>query len=225
MNPVRRQVLEKVAQRILLLRLEHPVRVGIDGITASGKSTFARELSEILKAADRTVIHTTLDGFHNPRSRRYALGRDSAEGYYYDAYNYGEIIENLLLPLGSNGSLRFRTKIFDLEADRPIQIEAASAHRDDILIVDGSFALRPELRDHWDFRIFLSVPFDLAVDRAGERDAKLFGSSEEARRVTKSRYHGAHRIHVESCKPQEAATVVIQNEDPHNPKILIGCTD
>lgn len=221
MTEARLHVLEQVAQRILSFRLSRPLRVGIDGVTASGKSTFGRELSEILTKANRPVVHTTLDGFHNQKSRRHARGRSSAEGYYYDAYNYDGIVENLLQPLGPSGNFRYRTQIFDLEADQPIDGKPIMAPSDAILVVDGSFALRKELRDHWDLRIFLSVAFDVAENRAADRDAKIFGSSNEARRVTKERYHGAHRIHEVRCRPQESAHLIIQNDDPLNPKILI----
>lgn len=215
------EVLDQVAKKILSLQLDHPVRVGIDGITASGKSTFARELSEILKASKRPVIHTTLDGFHNPRSCRYARGRESAEGYYYDAYNYDGVVENLLLPLGPKGDRQYRTKIFDLITDQAMQPEANTAPAEAILIVDGSFALRPELREHWDFKIFVNVAYDIAENRAGDRDAKCFGSTDEARRITKKRSHAAHKIHASSCLPQEIANLVIQNDDPARPTVLI----
>lgn len=217
----RQQILQKVADRVLSLQLGHPIRVGIDGVTASGKSTFARELSGLLKDRKCHVIHTTLDGFHNPRARRYERGRGSAEGYYYDAYNYDGVVENLLKPLGPNGNHQYRTQIFDLEADRPIQVEAISAPVESVLVVDGSFALRPELRAYWDVGIFLSVAFDVAENRAAQRDAKSFGTADEARRVTKVRYHGAHRIHAESCRPQEAAHFIILNDDPLHPQIII----
>lgn len=216
----RKLVLKQVAERVLSLQMEHPIRIGIDGVTASGKSTFAKELSAILKEANRSVIHTTLDGFHNPKIRRYARGRGSAEGYYYDAYNYDGVVENLLRPLGPGGKLKYRTQIFDLHSDHPVNTELVDAENNSILIVDGSFALRHELRDHWDVRIFLSVDFTIAEDRAAQRDAIAFGSADEARRVTKDRYHGAHKIHAVYCRPLEVADLVIQNDDPLNPKIL-----
>ncbi len=217
----RREILKKTADRILALELGRPVRVGIDGVTASGKSTFATDLCAILKGSYRPVILTSLDGFHNPRSQRYTRGRESAEGYYYDAYDYAAIVANLLQPLGPQGNKRYCTQTFDLQRDQPIHLEFTCAEDKSILIVDGSFALRPELRGHWDFSIFLEVSLDIAVERAVQRDAMTFGSADEARRVTKGRYHGAHSIHANACRPKEAANLVIQNDDPTNPKILI----
>lgn len=141
----RTEVLNKITHYIFSLQLNDPVRVGVDGITASGKSTFVRELSDLLSLSHRKVITTTLDGFHNPRIKRYERGRESAEGYYYDAFNYNEIIKQLLIPLGKAGSLLFKTQVFDLKTDKPIESKPMIATENSILVVDGSFALRREL--------------------------------------------------------------------------------
>jgi uridine kinase len=219
-SQTRNQVVEAIARHILSLNLRHPIRVGIDGITASGKSTFARELAQILKESGRTVVTATLDGFHHPRARRYEKGRESPEGYYFDAYNYPAIIEHLLLPLGPVGSLKFKTQVFDHLKDQPVESEATSISRDAILVVDGSFSLRNELRPHWDVSIYLKVAFEIAEQRASERDAADFGSSEHARRVTRNRYHGAHRLHNQIASPAEHAQFVVCNDDPSNMSLI-----
>lgn len=210
----RQRVLKEISDYILKLELKHAVRVGIDGITASGKSTFSRELADILRLSNREIISTTLDGFHNPRSRRHERGRESAEGYYYDAYDYSSIVEQLLSPLGPTGSLQYRTQVFDLVKDVADRSEAKSATLNSILVVDGSFALRRELCDYWDVRIYLDVDFTIAEKRASIRDAAVFGSSDKARNVTRIRYHGAHKIHMAEAQPKESAHFVVLNSEP-----------
>jgi len=195
------------------------MRIGIDGITASGKSTFAKELYERLSLSGRRCNLTTLDGFHNPKSVRYQKGRESAQGYYLDAYNYEQVLKNLLLPLGPQGNLQYRTKTHDLKTDEAIEMPFISANLDEILIVDGSFALRKELKEHWDFKIYIKVEFEIAQSRAAVRDADYFGSSEKALEVTRIRYHGAHLIHNELATPWLFADVVINNDRPENPVI------
>src|SRR5215211_9209362 len=81
----------------------HPVRVAVDGRTASGKTTLADELARELRSLGREVIRTSVDGFHRPKSERYARGRHSAEGYYHDARDLGAIRRMLLDPLGPTG--------------------------------------------------------------------------------------------------------------------------
>lgn len=45
----RKQRINEIANHILKLNLTHPTRVGVSGITASGKTTFANELAEEIK--------------------------------------------------------------------------------------------------------------------------------------------------------------------------------
>jgi uridine kinase len=58
----------------------------------------ASEIVEKLNESDRPVISTSVDHFHNPEKVRYAKGRDSAEGYYLDSFNYQAIKEMILDP-------------------------------------------------------------------------------------------------------------------------------
>ena len=217
----RKKLIESIVQKIKSLSLDHPIRVGIDGVTASGKSTFAKELRDALLEQGRRCVLTTLDGFHNPKAIRYQKGRESAEGYYLDAYNYNQVIQNLLLPLGPNGNLKYRIKVHDLKTDKLVDLLYSSADSSEILVVDGSFALRKELRDHWDFKIYIKVDFEVALLRAAIRDAIFFGSAERALEMTRKRYHGAHLLHNEAAAPCSIADVIINNNNPQRPTLVI----
>ena len=61
----REQTLKKVALAISKITLPHTVRVGIDGMSASGKTFLADELANILREEGKRVIRVGLDGFHN----------------------------------------------------------------------------------------------------------------------------------------------------------------
>src|SRR5204862_4399367 len=99
----RARVLDELATSIANVRLAHPVRVAIDGRGGSGKTTLAAELATLLVARGRPVIRTSIDGFHRPKAERYARGRTSPEGYYYDARDLTAMMTLLLAPLGPNG--------------------------------------------------------------------------------------------------------------------------
>ena len=77
----RQRTIDMIADRIARKQASHPLRVAIDGRTASGKTTLANEIATALRARGRTVIRTSVDGFHRPRAERYRQGRFSAEGY------------------------------------------------------------------------------------------------------------------------------------------------
>ncbi len=68
----RKQRIKEIANHIVKLNLTYPTRVGVSGITASGKTTFANELAEEIKKRGLPVTRASIDDFHNPRVIRYA---------------------------------------------------------------------------------------------------------------------------------------------------------
>ena len=155
----RRELLELLGERLLELERPHPVRVAVDGPDGAGKTMLADELAELL-AGRRTVIRAGIDGFHNPRELRYRRGPDSPEGYFLDSFDYEALRTILLAPLGPGGSLRFRRKIFDYRIDEEVEAPEEESAPDAIVLFDGVFLLRPELRPFWDFSIFVQADFD-----------------------------------------------------------------
>lgn len=163
---VRDDVLDEIAGR-LAMRVSEPVlRVGIDGIDAAGKTTFADELAIRLRALGRPVIRSGIDHFHNPREIRYAKGSDSPAGFYQDSHNLDCLAEMLLRPLGRGGSGRYRTALFDHRRNAAVEAPEMRAEPDAILLFDGIFVLRPQLRAYWDYTIFVKVGFDVALARS-----------------------------------------------------------
>lgn len=177
------------------------MRVAIDGRTACGKTTLADELSEILVADGREVIRTSIDGFHKPKAERYARGRHSPEGYYYDARDLLAINALLLEPLGPGGNREYRTASFDLLNDEPIEAEAKMASPDAILIVDGTFLQRPELSGNWDLVIFVDATEAVSEQRGVGRDARLLGGRDAARQLYATRYQPAYSLYERICAP------------------------
>ena len=165
------------------------------------------------------MIRTSIDGFHRPKSERYARGRSSPEGYYYDARDLDAVVTLLLAPLGPGGDRRYRTASFDLDNDRPLQQEPRLADADAILVVDGTFLQRPELRGHWDAVIFVEVAQDIAARRGIARDGEMLGGRDDARRLYAERYSPAFALYQRLCPPQSIADAVLNNDDPADPRL------
>src|SRR6266498_4729105 len=104
----RSALLNALAARIVATHRHHPRRVAIDGVDAAGKTTLADELAEVIQTRGRRVISASIDGFLHPRAVRYRLGEASANGYYFDSFNYEAVKVDLLDPLGPGGSSKFR---------------------------------------------------------------------------------------------------------------------
>lgn len=208
----REQVLGRIADH--LVGQGRPLRVAVDGITASGKTTLARELTALVAARGRSAAHLSMDGFHHPRAIRHRLGRSSAEGYYLDAYDFAAFSRLVLEPLGPGGDRRYRERIIDLRSDTPIDEPPVPAPDDLVLVVDGSF-LQRELE--WDEVVFVDTPFAVARERGSRRDAELLGGLEKAQQAFDQRYHAASRRYLEEVGPAERASIVVGNEDVERP--------
>ncbi len=217
----RQTLLEMLAEEILCLDLDHPVRVAVDGIDAAGKTRLADELVACIRHNQCPVIRASLDGFHRPRSERYRRGSNSPEGYYLDSFDYPALRANLLLPLGLGGDLRYRQAAFDYRVDAPLDTPWQIAPARAALVIDGIFLLRPEVNDCWDYRIFLDIRFDTTLSRALVRDLELFGSEDVIRQRYQERYLPAQHMYLESVQPRRLADVVIDHNDPQAPRLLV----
>jgi uridine kinase len=216
----RDELLTELASRISNVSRTHPVRVGIDGVDASGKTTLANELLPLLEASGRNVVRASIDRFHNPAAIRKHRGAESPIGYFHDSFNYDALVESLLQPLGPSGKRQFRRAIFDFRSDAPIDAPLEDAPPDAVLLFDGVFLLRPELRGYWDFSLFVRASFEITVKRAEERDLYLFGTAADVRLRYERRYVPGQRLYLSEAQPERWASVVIDNDDPANPSIV-----
>lgn len=197
------------------------LRIAIDGPDASGKTTLAGELGAAVAARGRPVAHVSADGFHRPGAERRRRGDLSPEGYYLDAFDLAALRGELLDPLGPGGDGRFRRTVFDLRADRslPADVDEETAAAGLVLLVDGVFLLRPELRDAWDLAIVLDVRPEESLRRAVVRDAAIFGSEAEVRRRYLARYLPAQERYRREARVHERADVLLGNDDPARPVV------
>jgi len=213
------ELIKYLAEVILNTKRHHPVRVGIDGVDASGKTTLANLLADYLKSQNVDIIRASIDGFHNPKTIRYQKGRNSPEGYYKDSFNNQAIVDNLLAPLGNNGNLEYKKAIFDFKTDSEVVSPVETAKKDSILIMDGVFLVRPELVDYWDLKIFIEADFKITVSRASKRDGYYLGSEQEILDKYNQRYVPGQQLYFKEAKPQEKADIIIENSDFENPVI------
>jgi len=217
-NPRRAEVIEQVVEQLLADHVgDRPRRIGVDGITAAGKTTWARELTDAVRARGRSALHLSTDDFHHPRARRHRQGRTAAAGYYADAYDFAALAEYVLRPLGPGGDRLIRIRIHDLESDQRIDAEPVSVPADAVVLVDGTFLQRAELHGLWDEVIYIETDLATARARAAERDSALFGGAAAAEQMYRMRYHAACELYARDADPVRRAGIVIDNNDLDHP--------
>jgi uridine kinase len=214
-------VLERLATHLAAQRPGHPLRVGIDGPSGVGKTTFAGELADAVRATGRPVLRIDSDGFHHVRAIRYRQGRASARGYYEDAYDFDSLRALVLVPLGPGGSRRVATKVHDLATDA-VELRWTDVAPDAVVIFDATFLQRGELRDLWDEVVYLAAAERIAEQRGVERDAAALGGADTALAAYESRYTAAYRIYLTEERPADRASIVIDHTDPAAPGLLRG---
>jgi uridine kinase len=221
MSTTRQQVLNGLADRILALRLDHPTRVGLDGHSASGKTTLADELADTLRhRTGRPVLRVTLDQFkrHVDLRTRYPAG--SPENYYFEMFDVNAIRDELLVPLGPDGNRRYRSQIMDFSGRTPIDSGIHVSPDDAILVADSGFLQKPALAPHWDLRVYLYIDVADVLHRGTIRDQVFMDSAEAAAERYRTYYIPGEQLYLAEVRPAERADIVIDNRDFDAPRIM-----
>ncbi len=210
----RDQLLDELVVRIASIQAQSTVLVGVDGEGGTGKSTLADELAQWLRKAGRTVVRSTTDSFHNPSAVRAKRGRWSPEGYFLDSHNLGAL-KTLLLDPFSQGK-PFKVACFDAPSDQPVEAPTESAPAGAILVFDGLFLHRPELRPYWAYSVFLRSTSRLQKRRA----AWAATAPPETVDAFKRRYGEGWQLYIKKCDPIACANCLIDNDDFSAPYLV-----
>lgn len=181
-----------------------PALVAIDGVGASGKTTLADELGVAVRTRPVAVLHA--DDFFNPPEIRHARGRHSPEGFWLDTYDYSRMISEALGPLRSRvpgAAQQVAPNLLEWIAPSALNRDAHDA----LVLVEGAFLHRHELRSYWDFSIFVDVPMVEARRRMELRAGVVLDDGLLAR------YFGAQQIYFRAARPWLRATVVLDNSE------------
>jgi uridine kinase len=196
-------------------RRHQRVVVAVDGPDCAGKTTLADRLAGRLSIP---TVRTSIDGFHQARALRYQRGELSAPGYYLDSFDYPSLLDECLLPFLRGGS-RMRTAAYDHRGDSALEVNEVAVPAAAVLVIDGVFLLRPELRDLWTLSVYLRVSPGETLRRAQRRDLELFGSADEVRRRYLGRYLPGQSLYRQQADPEGVADILVDNERPQEPVI------
>jgi uridine kinase len=197
------------------------LRVAVDGLTASGKTSFGHELAAELRERKRPVMRASLDDFKHPwrHAREHGYDRVSGEGYYRNPWDFTSARDLLLQPAGPAGSGVVALCVHDPLTGEDHRGTTVTTPPATILVVDGLFAFRPEYNDCWEYRIWLEVDPAAALSRGIARDTAVEGAAEAAQ-VHRDRYHAAVCIYQAEVGPEVMADLVIDNNDFARPRVM-----
>ncbi|MEZ3159868.1 uridine kinase [Microbacterium sp. BWT-B31] len=191
------------------------VIVAVDGLDGAGKTTFAEGLAQVFADDGTAAFHASIDDFHRPRAERYARGRTSPEGFYRDSFDYATFRRVLIDPFRAQtgASTGFQLSAFDVQRDAPAPSEWVTAPRDAVLVVDGVFLHRPELRGLWNWSLWLDVPWDVAYARMAAR-----GCDPDPHAPSNARYYEGQQLYLRDADPRVEASAIVDNTDLEHPR-------
>ena len=85
-----------------------------------------------------------------------------------------------------------------------------------VLIFDGIFLHRPQLRGFWDMSVYVHVPFAVSVPRGAARG---YGHP-DPQHPSNRRYVEGQQRYLAQCDPAAVADVVLDNTDLGRPVLL-----
>jgi uridine kinase len=205
----RTAVIGQVAARVARLSPGR-LRVGVDGRTAAGKTSFGHELAAALRGLGRPTMRASMDDFKHPWRHARELGYDrvTGEGYYRNACDFASARNLLLSPAGPGGTGEVVLCAHDPLTGEDHRDTKVSAPAGAVLIIDSAFAFRPEYNDGWEYRVWLDADAEMTLRRGIARDSAMEGTA-EATRLHRDRYH-----------PAETIYLIIDNRDFTRPRIL-----
>jgi uridine kinase len=153
---------------------------------------------------------------------RTAAGQLSPEGYYHDSFDYPSLRGSLLTPLKSAPlPLRLPAAKFDWKSNGAIEDAFVDVFAGTIVLFEGGFLLRPELRDFWDYRIFVQIRAETSLARGLQRDSYRLGGEAATRERYLKRYLPGQKLYLSSVNPDRLADLVIENDDVEAPVLRV----
>jgi uridine kinase len=174
-----------------------PFLVGIDGLGGAGKSSLTYALRQHLERNRFIVATVCNDDFYLPSAeRRRSSSQFTSVGVDFD---WRRFRDQVLLPLRANRPADYMR--YDWSSDR--LAEHHQVQPKGIVLIEGVYCTRAELREFFDFRIWVDCPSGIRLSRGLARDG------EGSRRRWLEEWMPQEDRYVEEHKPQACAHIVV----------------
>ena len=214
--PLRQLVLVDLLGLLLAVRPGERAVVALDGPDGVGKSHLARELAALAPhVAGRELHVVSVDGFHHPAAHRHARG-STGTTCYEDSYDYDALRRAVLWPFRAGQDVV--PAVFDVTRDVPVFPEPVPLAADAVLLVEGVFLRRPELRGEWDATGLVTAPPSVTVPRGNARFPRLAGADDPADE-SNARYVEAQEIYRLQSRTW-APDWILDNTDLQRPELV-----
>jgi uridine kinase len=169
---------EKISKKIsssieTWLRARDRIIVGIDGYSASRKTTIA----DYVAKHNRNLVVVHLDDFLKSSAARVKMmksAKDRSKVFELKWYRYS-VLDNLVKEWQTASPAKYRANVYDYDLKRVVTRKYNLSKP--VLMIEGIFLFHPRhaISRKFDNRIYLSVDFHKADSRRQRREKKRFG--------------------------------------------------
>lgn len=217
--PVRQLVLVDLLAMMCATNPGQRAIIAVDGPDGVGKTRLVGELVALAPhVAGRQVLSVSVDGFHHPRERRYARGR-TAQTCYEDAFDYDALRRAVTHPF--RAGLEIVPAVHDVRTDQVVHPDPLEPDEDALLVVEGVFLRRPELRGEWDATCLVTAPLRVTVPRGNARfPSSRVPGDHDPEHPANERYVGAQRLYQQQARLWQP-TWIVDNSDLSRPELVV----
>ena len=187
----------------------HVPLVAISGIDASGKGYVSALLARELTSRGKRVALIGIDGWLHLPAIRFSSDRPGLH-FYRHAFRFDEMFRMLIDPLVTTGSVDCQAD-FAEETSQSYRSHHYQFQNVDLVLLEGIFLFRRDLRERYDLRIWIDCSFETALRRAVARRQEGLPPGETIA-AFESVYFPAQKAHFAHDEPRASADIVFDNE-------------
>lgn len=191
----------QIVKAMMDSRVSHRFILGIDGLSRSGKTTFAENLRDMLLQTHNDVCLFHLDDHTVDRKKRYNTGYEEWHEYYNLQWDVEYLRENLFAKVREDGevTVQFYNAELDKQFTKTVFIPSKC-----VVIIEGVFLQRSEWREFFDYLVYLDCPREVRFNREQENTRS---NIEKFR----NRYWKAENHYLNFVRPLEYADMLIKS--------------
>ncbi|MEM5625978.1 kinase [Bacillus wiedmannii] len=174
--------------------------LGIDGLSRSGKTTFATNLKENMKQESMPFHIFHIDDHIVERNRRYHTNHEEWHEYYHLQWDIEWLRQEFFQKLQHETKLKlpFYHEETDICEMKKVQIPIVG-----VIVIEGVFLQRKEWRDFFHYMVYLDCVRETRFLRESVETQKNLSKFE-------NRYWKAEDYYLETELPKDRADLVIQ---------------